>query len=128
MTRELKTRNREEEKLIYDSLMKLGLKLSEVSVKFDQEIFPWEPSEEDLNKDWFISGIFMRKKILDEDDGHLIKDEAYTLSLIREDGKRTLNGVSIINHTSRVQEVFPVLTKENELVKLGFAITLTEIK
>jgi len=117
---ELKTRNRGEEKLLYNELMKLGLKLSEVEVEFDQEIFPWEPSEEDLSQKWFISGIFLRRKIFNEEN-ILIKDEAFTISLTREDGKKILNGVSIVNPQTRKQEVFPILTEDNELINLGLA-------
>ena len=99
------SRNKGEEKTIHNELMKLGLNVKNVQVTFNpNNIFTWEPSEEDIKQKWFISGIFVKFPIKDE-DGNLISEEKYTISITREDGKRVLNGVSIVNPRTRIQEI-----------------------
>ena len=57
----LKTRNRGEEEMIYDELMKMGVKLQDVRVEINPELFTWEPTKEDLSQNWYISGVFLKE-------------------------------------------------------------------
>ena len=43
--REIKTRNRGEEEMIYDELMKMGVKLQDVRVEINPELFTSEPTK-----------------------------------------------------------------------------------
>lgn len=124
MEKILTKRSRGEERVIYNELMKYGLELSKIRVKFDPCIFPWEPSEEDLSQNWYITGLFISLPIKDE-NGNLIKGEKYSASLTREDGKKLFNGACFVNQKTRVQEIFPCIPveddKEGLLLKLNLA-------
>lgn len=116
----LKTRNRGEEEMIYDELMKMGVKLQDVRVEINSELFTWEPTKEDLSQNWYISGVFLKRAMYI--DNVLTKQRSYTISLMREDGRRILNGINIVNPRTRVQEIFPIINdKESTLIKLNYA-------
>lgn len=118
--REIKTRNRGEEEMIYDELMKMGVKLQDVRVEINPELFTWEPTEEDLSQNWYISGVFLKRAMYI--DNILTKQRSYTVSLMREDGRKILNGISIVNPKTRVQEIYPIINdEESTLIKLKYA-------